>query len=90
MEFKVYILYSFDWQKYYIGQTNNLSLRLDQHNKTGNGYTSKFRPWRLVYEETFDNRIEAVKLENYLKSLKNKDRIRQYIAGWRSKSLPPK
>jgi len=86
MEYFVYILYSNNFNKYYIGQTNNLEKRIKQHNENEefNSFTKKYRPWILIYKESCESKSNALKLEKYLKSLKNKERIRQYIAGWRS------
>jgi putative endonuclease len=33
-----------------------------------NTYTSKFRPWELIYFETFATRAEAMKREKQLKT----------------------
>ncbi len=82
--FTVYILYSDTYDKVYIGHTNDMDRRINEHNETGTGYTAHFRPWRILFQETFEKRVEAMKIEKYLKSLKNKERIYQYIAGWRS------
>jgi len=82
-----YILHSEGNDKYYIGSTNNLERRLKEHNEKDIGYTSKYHPWELLYSETFPNRVQAMKSEKYLKSLKDKALIKKYIAGWRS-SIP--
>ena len=83
-----YILYSPGYDRYYIGQTNNIKIRLEQHNEGRLSWTKPYRPWILAYQEEFRTRSEAMRREKYLKSLKNKERIKQYIAGWRSSILP--
>jgi len=88
MTYFIYILYSPKFNHYYIGQTNNIEIRLKQHNEDRFSWTSSHRPWKLVYKEKFETRSQAMKAEKYLKSLKNKERIRKYIAGWRSSTLP--
>ena len=85
MGYTVYILYSNSGDKYYIGSTNNFQRRLQEHNGPNAKFTKKYQPWVTVYTETFKTRAEAVNVERYLKSLKNKERLHQYIAGWRSK-----
>ena len=83
--FTVYILFSDSSEKYYIGHTNNLERRLEEHNDVDRvGWSNSYRPWHLIYSENHNTRSEAVRSERYLKSLKNKDRLREYIAGWRS------
>ncbi len=60
---------------YYIGQTNNLKLRLQEHNtdtpKDGAKYTRAKRPVTLQHFETFQTRSEAMKREYELKQLKH-------------------
>ncbi len=87
MDYYVYVIYSEHFDKYYIGQTNNPKFRLSQHNSEKAGFTKRYQPWSIIYAENFKTRSEAVKSEKYLKSLKNKERLKQYIAGWRSSIL---
>ena len=83
--YTVYILKSILTDKFYIGYTNNVARRISEHNSEDNkGWTKSFRPWKIFFTQKCENMIEAVRLEKYLKSLKNKDRIREYRAGWRS------
>ncbi|MDP2927065.1 MAG: GIY-YIG nuclease family protein [bacterium] len=85
MKYIVYILFSKSTDRYYIGQTNNIERRLKEHNdNTKTSYTRRYQPWQPLYKKEFPSRARAVKAERYLKSLKNKERIKQYIAGWRS------
>ena len=67
--FYVYILQSLKTKKLYIGQTDNLVRRLNEHN-TGRGgtYTRHNGPWRLVYSENQPDRSSAANRELYLKS----------------------
>ena len=54
----------------YIGQTNNLEKRLQEHkNKTPKSakYVRYFQSFELVYTETFPTRQEAMKRERELK-----------------------
>ena len=74
--YKVYILYSARYNKIYIGYTANLEERLLSHNQLGKkGWTIKFRPWILVYTESFDTKQEALLREKKLKTGK----ARQWI-----------
>ena len=67
--FYVYILQSLKSGKLYIGHTDNLKRRLDEHN-TGRGgkYTRQNGPWKLLYYEKQSDRSSAMKREQYLKS----------------------
>jgi len=73
----VYILYSEKYDKYYIGQTDDLEMRLERHNEfeTTNSYTSKYRPWVLKRSFETQTRADAVKVERKLKALKSKKMI---------------
>ena len=63
----IYIIkYSDD--SYYTGNTQNLELRISQHNDgTFGGYTSKRRPVELVYSEPFSTYEEAFNAERQIK-----------------------
>ena len=67
--FTVYVLYSKDYNKIYIGFTSNLEQRLLSHNELGKkGWTIKFRPWQLIYTEEFQLKSDATKREKELKT----------------------
>ncbi|MFN7654355.1 MAG: GIY-YIG nuclease family protein [Cyclobacteriaceae bacterium] len=67
MEFQVYILQSLTTNRYYVGQTNNLEKRLDEHNSEVAGHTKKEQPWKLVWHKTVSTRGEALLLERKIK-----------------------
>lgn len=79
MEYITYILYSKKYNRYYIGHTNNLKIRLKQHNDGRVSWPNLYKPWTVVYQNKHNTRAEAMTEEKYLKSLKNKERLRQYI-----------
>ena len=67
MNYEVYILYSAKLDRYYVGQTENINLRLKVHNNQGKKYTSKGIPWILVKSYKCNGRSEAVRLETKIK-----------------------
>ena len=74
MKFHVYIIYNAEFDKFYIGQTNNLDQRILKHNLGLSPYTSKYKSgWEKAYCEEFGSRTEAIKRENFLKKQKNKN-----------------
>jgi putative endonuclease len=78
--FKVYVLFSQKFNKIYIGFTSNIEQRMLSHNELGvKGYTLKYRPWELVYEESFHTKAEAMKREKELKSSRGRNWIREDI-----------
>ena len=52
----------------YVGITNNLERRLDEHNRGLNRTTKPYMPFVLICTETVASRLEARKREIYLKS----------------------
>ncbi len=70
--FYVYILQSSVDESFYIGFTENLEKRLNQHNNGESNYTSRKIPWKLVYFEEFSTKTDAIKRERFLKAQKNK------------------
>jgi putative endonuclease len=78
MIFYVYILYSEFFQRYYIGQTNNLKIRLKRHNSGSEKATRPYRPWELIWYCEKPDRSSAMELELKLKNL-NRARLIQFI-----------
>jgi len=64
----VYILQSQKDKSLYIGYTINLKKRFTEHNSGNNISTKPFRPYLLIFYESFINRKDAVAREEYLKS----------------------
>ncbi|WP_041257563.1 GIY-YIG nuclease family protein [Fibrella aestuarina] len=67
MSYVVYIVYSDSLQKFYIGQTVHLGLRLEEHNRGKGNFTAKGHPWRLIASFNCETRTEAVQLELKIK-----------------------
>lgn len=64
----VYIIKSHSFNQTYIGSTNNLVSRLEDHNSGKSKHTSKFKPWYIVSYMAFVNKKKAIEFEMYLKS----------------------
>ncbi|PKP10234.1 MAG: excinuclease ABC subunit C [Bacteroidetes bacterium HGW-Bacteroidetes-4] len=69
--FYTYILYAEKSGSFYIGQTNNLSDRLERHNDGKNKYTRNKGPWNIAAFFKCETRSQAVLLEKKLKNFKN-------------------
>jgi putative endonuclease len=52
----------------YVGLTDNIISRLNEHNNSKNKTTKPYRPIELVLVEKYKTRIEARVREKYLKS----------------------
>ena len=60
----------------YTGWTTDLDRRLKAHNDgTGAKYTRSRRPVELVYQELFDDKIEAQKREWAIKHMTRKEKL---------------
>jgi len=56
-----------------------LDERLNRHNKGWDKTTSSYAPFRLLYEESFDDRASARIKEKYLKSGVGKEFLKSLI-----------
>ena len=74
-----YVIKSQSLDIFYIGQTNNLTDRVNRHNQNRNKYTKGKGPWELIFSKGFVTRAEAVRLEMKLKSFRNKAFLEKWI-----------
>jgi putative endonuclease len=65
--FYVYAISSNSRKYIYVGITNNLGRRIDEHNKGYNKTTRAYRPFKLILAEEFATRTAAREREKYLK-----------------------
>jgi putative endonuclease len=78
--FIVYVLYSVEYNKIYVGFTSNLIERFKSHNELGTkGWTKNFRPWVIIHKEVFEEKSSALKREKELKSAKGREYIKNLI-----------
>ena len=76
----VYILYSINEDRYYIGFTGDeIQERLRKHNSNHKGFTGKVADWRIVYTESFTQKKEAMKRELEIKKWKSRKLIEKLI-----------
>jgi len=69
MSFLVYILQSAKDGGLYVGHTQDLNNRLEQHKDPNRRtYTAKRGPWKLVHSEEHQTRALAMRREHFLKS----------------------
>ncbi len=76
MAFFVYVIYSEEHNKIYIGMTSNLEKRVFAHNNLPKGWTKSFRPWKLIHSEEYFTKSKALQREKELKSHQGRDFIR--------------
>jgi putative endonuclease len=63
----------------YVGISNDVQRRIDQHNKGQNKSTKPYRPFFLFYEEHFRTRDEARIREKFLKNASGKRYLRKVL-----------
>ena len=66
-----------DW--IYVGLSENVPRRVDQHNAGRNRSTKPYRPFTLFYTEEFETRVEARLREKYFKTSAGKRKLRAIL-----------
>jgi len=79
----VYILKSTSASKTYVGLTDNISRRIEEHNSGASSFTKKYLPWEMIYHEKCDNLQSARKREKYFKSASGRKLLKD-IYKWHS------
>ena len=80
MKYTVYVLHSEKYDKIYIGYTSNLTERFKSHKELGKkGWTVKYRPWKIVHTEEFQEKREAMDREKELKGGQGRQWIRETL-----------
>jgi putative endonuclease len=74
-----YVLRSLTKGVLYKGSTQNVQVRLEQHNAGLVKYTSRYMPWEIVLCEEFQTRSEAMKREKWYKTGVGREWIRSQI-----------
>ena len=80
--FFVYILYSARLDKYYIGRTENVELRLALHNNPieGRKFTARGIPWTLQLSVPCETKEQSIRLEKLIKKKKSRKFIESLLA----------
>ena len=64
---------------FYIGFTNDIERRFDEHNSGKNISTAKRLPFELIYYEAHQSKTDALRREGYFKTTKGKVTLRQMM-----------
>ena len=75
----VYILETLEKAHWYVGMTNDLRRRMEEHNEGRSTHTNKFRPWSLKTYIAFSDKKKAEGFENYLKSHSGRAFSKKYL-----------
>jgi len=69
---RMYIVYILRSKKYperlYIGLTEDLENRVEEHNSNESKYSKNYAPWDLEVYVVIKDKVQAVSFEKYLKS----------------------
>jgi len=81
----VYVLVSMQDKNFYVGYTNNLKSRFEQHLKGLVFSTKDRRPLKIVYYEACRDKKDAMHREKYLKTYLGRqflrNRLKSYLTG---------
>ena len=75
----VYVLLSNKDHNFYIGFTENIQQRLDEHNAGKNASNKLRRPFKLIYCEGHTSKFDALRRESYFKTSKGKTTLKQIL-----------
>jgi putative endonuclease len=63
----------------YVGRTNNLKRRINDHFKSKVRSTKKFGNMKLIFYEAFLSKQDCIRREKYFKSSKGKSSLKQIV-----------
>ena len=66
---------------FYIGSTDDLNRRIEEHNKGENKSTKHKRPLKIIFTKSFDSLKEARSFEFFIKKQRNKNFYNKLING---------
>ena len=89
--FYTYVLSSKKDKKLYVGYTEDLKIRFEEHSKGKVESTKNRRPLKLIYYEACVSKKDAAHREEYLKTTYGgryiKNRLKSYLTGQNSNLL---
>ncbi len=75
----VYIIKSSVKEWYYVGHTNNLMRRIQEHNNRQSKSTRAYAPFQLVYREEFETKSSAFRREVQIKKYRHGEAFKKLI-----------
>ena len=84
----LYIIYSQQLDRFYVGYTENIEKRLVEHNSGISDYTSSAQDWILKHTEYFPDRYTAHQKEIAIKKKKSRKYIEWLITGLKCLQAP--
>lgn len=81
MKYYLYILKSTSSGKYYTGISQNPETRLNYYYNLEKGFTSRYRPWQIVFKKEYETKELAHRAEQKIKKWKSRIMIEKIISG---------
>ncbi|MEJ2545415.1 MAG: GIY-YIG nuclease family protein [Calditrichaceae bacterium] len=75
----VYVLKSLKDSRRYIGFTEDLNRRLNEHNNGLVKSTQRRRPLKLIYFEEFEDKLDAMQREKFFKTGKGREFLNSVV-----------
>jgi putative endonuclease len=85
----LYILKSAKTGRYYVGATEDIGVRLEQHNAPESNpsvWTRSRGPWELLYSKEYPDKRSALRAEQFVKKMKSRAFIEKLVSA--SYTLP--
>jgi putative endonuclease len=77
-----YIMYSNEADKFYIGHTTQtIEERFARHLSNHDGFTAKYKDWKVVYTEEYPTKELAYQRGRQVKAWKSKKKIQTLLRG---------
>ncbi len=77
--FYTYVYYSLSDKRFYIGYTNNIERRINEHENGKVKSTAKIKDLKLIFYEAYFSEQDARRREKYFKTTKGKKVLRQML-----------
>jgi len=77
--YTVYAISSLHKNYIYVGMTSELEVRIARHNSGKNKSTKPYAPFKLIFTEIVESRVEARKREKYWKSGTGKEQLKRLL-----------
>ena len=77
--FSVYAIVSLSYDRIYVGMSQNVEHRIDEHNSGKVFSTKPFIPWIKFFSLVAGSSVSARKLEKYYKSAAGKRKLRKIL-----------
>ena len=78
-KFHTYALWSDTFKRLYIGHTDNVNRRFEQHNNGRVASTKPYIPYRMIFTQEFGSNSEAVIREKKLKMASGRKFLKRFI-----------